>query len=331
MSKYAFTVFTPTFNRAHTLPRVWDSLRRQTFKDFEWIVVDDGSSDNTRDLVSTFSQRSEFPVTYLWQQCGHKKAACNFAVREARGILFLTIDSDDECVPTALERFWWHWNNIAVSRRDHFSAVTALCAYPDGRLVGDRFLCKEWLDSDSIEMVHRWKVSGEKWGFQRTDVMRRFPFPESINGFVPEGVVWTQISLHYKTRFVNEVLRIYHQSSDGLTRSSRPRKETALGTAYWMSSVFRYEAQFLCYNPKWFVRCAINFTRFHLHCGDSPLPKVFGFRRTATALLLAMYPLGWLAYLIDCGREQFMRLIASSSNRVQGPRLRTEKGEKSRT
>ena len=100
--QYAFTVFTPTFNRAHTLPRVWKSLLQQTFKDFEWIIVDDGSRDNTRDLVSTFRQRSEFPVRYLWQQHAHKKAAYNFAVREARGILFLGFDSDDECVPTAL-------------------------------------------------------------------------------------------------------------------------------------------------------------------------------------------------------------------------------------
>jgi glycosyltransferase involved in cell wall biosynthesis len=311
MDHYAFTVFTPTFNRAHTLRRVWTSLRRQTFKDFEWIIVDDGSCDNTRDLVSTFKESSKFPVVYLWQQHGHKKAAYNLAVHQARGTLFLTIDSDDECVPTALDRFWWHWNNIAASRRDQFSAVTVLCAYPDGRVVGDRFSCEQWLDSDSIEATHRWKVTGDKWGFQRTDVMRRFPFPENIDGFVPEGVVWTQISLHYKTRYVNEVLLIVHQSPDGLTRSSRPMREIAPGTAYWMSSTLRYEAQYFRYNPKWFVRCAINFTRFHLHCGDSPLLKVFGFKRIVTVLLLAMYPLGWLSYLVDRSREQLRTLTPS--------------------
>ncbi len=110
---------------------------------------------------------------------------------------------------------------------------------------------------------------------------------------------------------MNEVLLIVHRSPDGLTRSSRPMKEFAPGAAYWMTSMFRYEAQYLRYNPKWFVRCAINFTRFHLHCSDSPLSKAFGFRRTVTALLLAMYPLGWLAYLIDYGREQLMPLTAS--------------------
>ncbi len=75
-----------------------------------------------------------------------------------------------------------------------------------------------------------------------------------------------------------------------------------------MDSTFRYEAQYFHYNPKWFVRCAINFTRFHLHCSDSPLRKAFDFPKTTMALLLAMYPLGCLAYLVDKGREQLRSL-----------------------
>jgi glycosyltransferase involved in cell wall biosynthesis len=322
--KYAFTVFTPTFNRAHTLPRVYNSLLQQTFKDFEWLIVDDGSWDNTSDVVSSFRQTSKFPIRYLWQQHTHKTAAYNFAVPEAQGILFLGFDSDDECVPTALERFWWHWNNIPVSGRDQYSGVTALCTYADGRLVGKRFPCVEWRDGDSIEMAHGWKTSGDKWGFQRTDIMRRFPFPEDIHGFIPEGVVWTQISLHYKTRFVNEVLRIYHQSPDALSRSRGPMEEIAPGGACWMRSIFRYEAQYLRYDPKWFVRCAINFTRFHLHCGESPLHKAFGFRWMVTALLLAAYPLGWLAYLLDYPRKRLRSLTAVES---LGLKLRRSKYE----
>lgn len=303
MSMYPFTVFTPTFNRAHTLPRVWASLQRQSFREFEWVIVDDGSTDNTSDLIPAFREQSAFPVVYLKQPHGHKKAAFNLGVRAARGELFLTLDSDDECVPQALERLWWHWNNIPDTERPHFSAVTALCTYPNGTTVGNRFPGSEWFDSDSIEIVHRWKMSGEKWGFQRTDVLRQFPFPEHIDGFVPEGVVWVQIALYYKTRFINEALRIYHQSPDALTRGSGPRKASARGTAYWMDSTFRHEFQYFRYHPKWFIRCAINFTRFHLHAGDSPLTKAFDFDTAVTALLLTAYPLGRLAYLLDRSRE----------------------------
>jgi glycosyltransferase involved in cell wall biosynthesis len=299
MDTYAFTVFTPTYNRAQTLPRVWNSLKQQTFRDFEWVIVDDGSYDNTHELVSKWKQESTFPIVYLWQEHGHKKTACNLAVREARGALFLTLDSDDECVPTALERLWWHWQNIPADLHPGFSAVTVLCAYPGGKIVGDRFPCTDWLDSDSIELFHRWRVRGEKWGFQRTDIMRQFPFPEYIVGFVPEGVVWTQISLKYKTRFVNEVLRTYHQSTDSLTRSRHPTTDTAAGMAFWFSTIFQNEWRYFRHDPKWFVKCAINFTRFHLHSGDSPFCKAFRLRWTAGALILLMYPWGYLAHLVD--------------------------------
>lgn len=304
--KPVFTVFTPTYNRAHTLPRVWKSLQQQTFRDFEWLIVDDGSSDNTAEVVAGFQAASEFPIVYLQQQHGHKKAASNLAVRNARGTLFLTLDSDDECLPNALERFYYYWNSIPELDREKFSAVTALCCYEDGSLVGDPFPVSQgqnYLDSDSIEIVHKYKLRGEKWGFQRTDVMRVHPFPD-IEGFVPEGVVWTQIALHYKTRFVNEVLRIYHQSPDSLTQRSGPRKESAKGTAYWMDSVFQNEVQYFRYNPKWFVRCAINFTRFHLHAGDSPISRSLVFPRSTTALLMAACPLGRLAYFMDRRKEK---------------------------
>ena len=299
---FVFTVFTPTYNRAHTLPRVWESLRRQTFRDFEWIVVDDGSTDNTQEVVSRWINESEFPIRYLRQVHGHKKAASNLAVREARGELFLTLDSDDECVPAALERLWWHWNNIPAEQRQNFSAVTVLCADENGAVVGDRFPCSEWFDSDSLDLIHRLKVRGEKWGFQRTDIMRQFPFPEQIPGFVPEGVVWSRIALEYKTRWVNEILRIYHDSADGLMR--RPatldsKRRAAPGNVLWMTSVFTNEWPYFRYNKRWFIRCAINFTRFNLHCGDAGVSKGHGFKWSAGLLILAMYPLGCLAYLID--------------------------------
>jgi len=299
---FAFTVFTPTYNRAHTLPRVWESLRRQTFRDFEWIVVDDGSTDNTHEIVSAWIKEADFPIRYLRQAHGHKKAASNLAVREARGELFLPLDSDDECVPNALERFWWHWNNIPAEQRLNFSAVTALCAHEDGTIVGARFPCSEWFDSDSLEVFHKWRVKGEKWGFQRTDIMRQFPFPDHISGFVPEGVVWSRIALEYKTRWVNEPLRIYHESADALTRRStslNSKRSSAPGNVLWMTSVLTNEWPYFRYNKRWFIRCAINFTRFNLHCGDAGVSKGHGFKWSAGLLILAMYPLGCLAYLID--------------------------------
>ena len=215
---YSFTVFTATYNRAHLLPRVYSSLELQTYRDFEWLVVDDGSTDDTRSLIDSYSRKATFPIRYVYQDNAHKKTAFNRGVRESRGELFLQLDSDDECVPNALERLWWNWMNIPEGERGRFSAVTALCVDENGHIVGTRFPAEEdrnWIDSDSLEIHYRYHVQGEKWGFHRTDVLKEFPFPENVHGLVPEGVVWSVISRHYRTRYVNEALRIYHRGGSG--------------------------------------------------------------------------------------------------------------------
>src|SRR5438874_2378327 len=96
---YTFTVLTPTYNRANTLPRVYDSLRAQSFRDFEWLVLDDGSSDGTKSLIEDWQATSDFPIRYIYQENQGKPAAFNRGVQEASGELLLTLDSDDACVP----------------------------------------------------------------------------------------------------------------------------------------------------------------------------------------------------------------------------------------
>ncbi len=212
--RYVFTVFTPTFNRSLTLSRVYESLCLQTFRDFEWLIVDDGSTDGTGELVEKWQTESGFPIRYIYQENQGKPAAFNRGVREAQGELFLTLDSDDACVPQALERFKYYWDRIPPTEKDKFSAVTVLCKDHNGKLVGDMFP-RDVLDSDSIELFFKYNVKGEKWGFHRTDVLKQFPFPTVRNAkFVSEGVVWFAIARRFKTRFVNEMLRIYHMNDE---------------------------------------------------------------------------------------------------------------------
>src|ERR1700687_2026026 len=110
--RYTFTVFTPTYNRAGTLPRVYESLRLQTFRDFEWLVVDDGSKDNTEELIKEWQAKAEFPIRYIRPQNQGKPAATNRATQEAQGEFIATVDSDDACVPESLERLKYHWDAI---------------------------------------------------------------------------------------------------------------------------------------------------------------------------------------------------------------------------
>jgi glycosyltransferase involved in cell wall biosynthesis len=300
---YAFTVFTPTYNRASTLHRVFESLRVQTYRDFEWLVVDDGSTDGTDELVRGWAEAADFPIRFLRQENQGKHVAFNRAVREAAGELFLVLDSDDACVPEALERFHFHWESIPPIRREAFSAVTALCVDQQGRPVGDRFP-RDVIDSTSLEMKYRFRVRGEKWGFHRTDVLRRFPYPEPKGEkYVAEDAVWAAISRSYFTRFVNEVLRIYHTGTGAamnqLTNAAHVARYAG-GLAAWHESILNADLEWFRYSPTTFLRSAIHYSRFSFHRQIAVGEQARKLRRPLGRLLWGMaVPVGLMLYRRD--------------------------------
>lgn len=302
-----FTVFTPTYNRVQVLHRVYQSLMKQTFHDFEWLIVDDGSTDGTKELINGWQKDSAtwFPIRYVYQENQHKKVAHNHGVREARGTLFLPFDSDDYCVPEALEKFALHWFAIPEEERDKFAGVAALCADENGAIVGDRFPCDKWIDSDSLEIRYRYAVSGEKWGFNRTDVLRQFPFPEEIPGHVPEGVVWSRIARLYKTRFVNEPLRIYCQDETGnvqqITKDGAARN--AAGHLFWKYKILSDDIVYFRYKPMSFILDAARLTRFYLHCPKNHRSKYLPDSTLGKMLTILMLPAGTFWWLYDSLRK----------------------------
>lgn len=233
--QFMFTIFTPTYNRAHTLPRVYESLKRQTFRDFEWLVIDDGSTDHTAEVVLQWIHEGILPIRYIKQPHGHKKVAFNRAVREAHGMFLLPLDSDDELLPNALEQLYKAWQHIPESQREQFAGVCGLCIDACGRVVRDRFP-KDVIYSDSLEMFYVYRVRGEKQGCIRVDILRDFPFPEEIQGYVPENVVWNRIAERFKTAFINVPIRVYHSDVISVTRPSNrweSIRRNCEGHAYW--------------------------------------------------------------------------------------------------
>jgi len=299
--KHTFTVFTATYNRARTLPRVYNSLKAQTFRNFEWLVIDTGQGDNTRELVAQWAAAADFPVRYYASPGYGKHKACNQAVALAAGGFFLTLDSDDEAVPNALERFKYHWDNIPDDLKPKFSAVTAFCKDQHGHIIG-RKLDRDFIDSDSLEIWYKYGIRGEKWGFQRTDVMKEFPFPDMPGKFVPEGVIWSAIARKYKTRYINEVLRIYwlepKKTSDQLTLTMPPAQimHTHL---FWHAGILKNEMGWFFYNPAHFLRSALHYGRFSLLAGISLAEQYKNLPLPARPLWLLMLPLAWLAALRD--------------------------------
>ena len=295
-----FTVFTATYNRAHLLHRVYGSLLAQTFRDFEWLVIDDGSTDDTESLIRKWCSEADFPIRYHYQRNQGKHVACNRAVGRARGRFFLPLDSDDACVPHALAKLRHYWDTIPQQRKRAFSAVTVLCKDERGNVVGDRFP-NHITDSDSLDCYYRLKVRGEKWGFQRTDVMREFPFPvpgERMS-HVPEGIVWSQISRRYKTRYVNEALRVYYTGHESLTSTGNLGR-TARAFRMWNRFVLEQHLDFLRYNAIEFVRHAANLSRFSLHLGESATRQIWSLNTpVAKVLCWAALPIGAVKYLAD--------------------------------
>jgi glycosyltransferase involved in cell wall biosynthesis len=215
--KYKFTIFTPVYNRKHTVHRVWDSLKSQTYRDFEWIIVDDGSTDNVMPLLEEYKQVANFPVTILRQKNSGKHIAWNQAIDIAYGELFVPADSDDAFVPETLKRFLHHWNNIPKGGKNKFSGINCLCKDPEtGEIVGEKFPDSP-LISNNLELFYKYKIRGEKWGCIRTDLLKKNKFPDNIKStHFPESYLWFSIAREYKNLSINEPLRFYYQDSGNM-------------------------------------------------------------------------------------------------------------------
>lgn len=288
-----FTVFTPTFNRAGLLRHAYNCLRDQTFRDFEWLIVDDGSRDGTRELVEEWQRAKDLDVVYLYQENRGKHVAFNRAAARARGELLLPLDSDDVCVPTALERLLKWWLDIPEREREQYSGVSCQCADKQGRIVGERFPSAV-VDAYPVDFVVSQRIQGEKWGFCRVDVLRAFPFPENPGEhFVPEGLVWNRIGRHYKIRFIDEPLRIYEPLPGGLTKSIVP-----LRMAYPASSC-QYYREYLQFDLPLSVRlrALVNYVRFFFHCRRRALVRDADFATSAGSILAL--PIGYVVSVLD--------------------------------
>ena len=301
-----FTVFTATFNRAGTLHRVFESLKSQTFRDFEWLIVDDGSSDQTRSLVETWQQMADFPIRYFWQTNQGKHFAFNNGVQKAQGEILLILDSDDACLPYALERFAFHWRSIPATERQQFCGVMSLCMDVQENIIGNRFP-RDVMDCNHAEMIYKYKVYGEKWGFLRTEVLKEYPFPaEGISQYIPESIVWRKIAQRYIWRFINEPLRIYYEgqsgSPDQLTRASMER--ISLGGAMDNQSCLNTDMHWFRHTPLAFLRAAALYSRFSFHVRKGLQAQARGLHNPlARFLWVISFPVGYLFYTRDLKKQ----------------------------
>ncbi|EID32337.1 glycosyltransferase, group 2 family protein [Prevotella sp. oral taxon 306 str. F0472] len=287
MNNPLITVFTPTFNRVDFLPKVYSSLKKQEYRDFEWLIVDDGSSDNTETVINDFILEDEILIHYIKQPNSGKHKAINKGVSVAKGELFLILDSDDTLPKDSLLNINQHY--VDIKDNSSIGGVCGLMAHHDGTIIGERKISSS-MNLSSIEMRYKYGFVGDVCEVFKTDVLREFPFPEIENEkFCPEALVWNRIATKYKLHYFNEVIYYRDYLDDGLTsKIVRIRMNSPIASMICYAELNQLDIPF-----KDKFKAAINYWRFRLcYNGSGSYPKLFG-------LWNAIAPLGWLMHLND--------------------------------
>jgi len=255
--KYKFTVFTPVYNRADTLHRVFESLNKQTFKNFELLIINDGSLDDSHNEILKHIKNANFSVNYVNNKTNRHKMACLFqGVNLAQGEFFLTFDSDDACEENALQIFNDTFNKIPANKKANISGITCQCKDQFGNIVGEKFH-KDPLYSSSFENILKNKYLKEKWGFVKTDVLKGITFNEEVfsRGYIPEGTLWIMLSKYkFETIYINNILRTYYMDTENSISNYNHKKNAYGMMIYSLATLNWFHKDYLYSNPKIFFK-----------------------------------------------------------------------------
>lgn len=280
----SITVFTPVFNRAHIISRLYESLCRQTCKDFEWLVVNDGSTDDIDELMHRFIGEDKINIRYFQQPNGGKHRAINQGVTEARGEMFIIVDSDDYLTDDAVE--WVTKESFQIIDDNQFVGISGLRITPNGTSIVSE-MTAEFISDTFQNIRFKHKITGDLAEVYKTDVLKNFPFPEfEGEKFCPEAVVWYRISSSGgKIRLVNKPIYVCEYLADGLTSNIvkiRRNSPKASMTHY-------YERFHLPIPLKSRLKACINFWRF----ANAKIPreiKPLGLKFSLSSIF--MFPIG---------------------------------------
>ena len=256
------SILTPTYNRGKLLLPLYDSLKNLTFKDFEWLIVDDGSEDDTEQYALSWIahniENAEFPIRYIKKSNGGKHTAINRGVREANGELILILDSDDTLPSDSLATIAQYYEQCKGYK--DCAGVCGLMAHHDGQLIGSGFPKDPMYESAlQFRYAEKGNVTGDLLEVYKASVMREFPFPEVENEkFCPESLVWNRIANKYKLFCFNKIVYYRDYLDGGLTsKIVRIRMNSPIASTMTYAEMLDYNISL-----KWKIRSAINYWRF---------------------------------------------------------------------
>lgn len=233
------TIFTPAYNRAHTLPRTYESLCRQNCKDFIWLIVDDGSQDHTAQLVEQWRQQDNgFEIRYIYKQNGGMHTAHNTAYEHIDTELNTCIDSDDKLAPGAVEKILRKWEQV---RGCGYAGMIGLDADFDGNIIGKGF--PPGMKETSVIGYYAAGGSGDKKLVYRTDVIRKYPPYPVFPGekYVALSYKYRLIDQTYKMAVLDDVLCNVEYQPDGSSNTMwRQYFHNPKGWAFWRKVCMEY-------------------------------------------------------------------------------------------
>lgn len=215
------TILTPTYNRAAYLPRLYESLAAQTNKDFLWLVVDDGSEDDTRELIESYGGGST-NIRYIKQENAGKHTALNRGIKEITSELTFIVDSDDYLPENAVETI--------LAYHEKYRGTPGLCGYSFLRCHGDGRVNTAYFPTDELigsyaEVRINGGIGGDKAEVFYTEILKQYPFPVFAGEkFMPEDVVWMRMSGPYRMVHINQNIYFCDYLEGGLTNTGRRMK-----------------------------------------------------------------------------------------------------------
>lgn len=284
MKKPILTVFTPAYNRAHTLPRTYASMQRQDCKDFIWLIVDDGSSDNTADLVKEWQQQNnDFEIRYVYKENGGMHTAHNTAYENIDTELNTCIDSDDELADGAVRKILKKWNEV---KSQGYAGIVGLDADMNtGKIIGTDFGVGT-ADTTMTEFYASGGL-GDKKMVYRTDIITQYPPYPVFEGekYVALAYKYRLIDQEYKLAVLNEVLCNVEYQQDGSSMNMyRQYVRNPRGFAFWRKVCMQYPES----KKRMFMDC------IH-YCSSCQIGHIKHFIRESPrpVLTCVSVPLGW--------------------------------------
>lgn len=231
--KGIITLFTPTFNRANFLERLYKIILNQTSDKFVWLVVNDGSTDNTYEVIKKFIEENKIPIKYIHKENGGKHSAFKIALDNCLTEYFLCIDDDDLYEYNSIEFFLKRWEDIRNEKKDDIGAIRVLSKRIDGSIVTDspkKIQIGRITDISTLDMRYKEGIRMENWTCYSTNALREIDlfsqdyWLSEVHTFFSEGIWQSRFARKYLCRYIFIPLSTYtYDAQSSILRTNKSK------------------------------------------------------------------------------------------------------------